>query len=157
MSKSPRDTKGPVVKTGPTRGENRSRNKDGRWRAKRDDAGKSRNKRGKSNNKKGCFLTTAACEYRGLPDDCHELRVLRQLRDNVLLKTLDGAALVNEYYLIAPALVPLLEDDDVAKKVWQDILIAVERSEQGHYEAAIRIYREMVEALSLLLAKNNAS
>lgn len=39
---SPRDTHGPVVKTGPTAGQNRSRNKDGRWRAKRGDAGKPR-------------------------------------------------------------------------------------------------------------------
>lgn len=41
-NKSPKDTKGPVVKTGPTAGENRSRNKDGRWRAKRSDTGKKR-------------------------------------------------------------------------------------------------------------------
>jgi hypothetical protein len=31
--------KGPIVKTGPTAGKVRSRNKDGRWRAKRSDAG----------------------------------------------------------------------------------------------------------------------
>lgn len=42
-NKSPKDTKGPIVKTGPTTGENRSRNKDGRWHAKRSDAGKKRN------------------------------------------------------------------------------------------------------------------
>ena len=40
--KSPKETGGPVVKTGPTAGENRSRNKDGRWRAKRSDAETSR-------------------------------------------------------------------------------------------------------------------
>ena len=39
---SPRDTHGPVVKTGPTAGQNRSRNKNGRWRKKRSDAGQSR-------------------------------------------------------------------------------------------------------------------
>ena len=39
---SPKDTKGPIVKTGPTAGQNRSRNKDGQWRRKRGDAGKSR-------------------------------------------------------------------------------------------------------------------
>lgn len=39
---SPRDTHGPVVKTGPTAGQNRSRNKDGQWRRKRSDAGQSR-------------------------------------------------------------------------------------------------------------------
>jgi len=41
-SKSPRDTGGPVVKTGPTAGQVRSRNEDGTWRKKRSDAGKSR-------------------------------------------------------------------------------------------------------------------
>ncbi|MBT2571788.1 hypothetical protein [Planococcus sp. ISL-110] len=40
--KSPNKTGGPVVPTGPTAGENRSRNKDGKWRAKRSDAGKTR-------------------------------------------------------------------------------------------------------------------
>jgi len=39
---SPKDTKGPIVKSGPTKGEVRSKNQDGRWREKRSDAGKSR-------------------------------------------------------------------------------------------------------------------
>lgn len=39
---SPRDTKGPIVKTGLTAGENRSRNQDGRWHDKRSDAGSKR-------------------------------------------------------------------------------------------------------------------
>ena len=43
-SKSPKKTGGPVVRTGPTAGANRSRNKDGTWHAKRSDAGKIRNK-----------------------------------------------------------------------------------------------------------------
>ena len=41
---SPKDTKGPIVKTGPTAGQNRSRNEDGQWRKKRSDAGKTRSK-----------------------------------------------------------------------------------------------------------------
>lgn len=43
-SLSPAQTGGPVVKTGPTAGQNRSRNKNGRWRAKRSDAGMPRSK-----------------------------------------------------------------------------------------------------------------
>ncbi len=39
---SPKDTHGPLVKTGPTAGQNKSRNKNGRWRKKRSDAGKKR-------------------------------------------------------------------------------------------------------------------
>lgn len=41
-NKSPRDTNGPVVKTGPTKGENRSRNNNGQWRKKRSDTGDKR-------------------------------------------------------------------------------------------------------------------
>lgn len=41
-TKSPRETNGPVVQSGPTAGQNRSRNKDGAWRKKRSDAGKKR-------------------------------------------------------------------------------------------------------------------
>lgn len=51
---SPRDTHGPIVKTGPTAGQVRSRNKDGQWRAKRSDAGKPRSE--EVINKLGSFL-----------------------------------------------------------------------------------------------------
>ena len=39
---SPKDTHGPIVKTGPTAGQNRSRNNDREWRKKRSDSGKKR-------------------------------------------------------------------------------------------------------------------
>jgi hypothetical protein len=39
---SPKDTHGPIVKTGPTAGNTRSRNADGTWRKKRSDAGQPR-------------------------------------------------------------------------------------------------------------------
>ena len=41
---SPNQTKGSVVKIGPTSGENRSRNKYGQWRKKRSDSGTTREK-----------------------------------------------------------------------------------------------------------------
>lgn len=48
---SPKDTGGPIVKTGPTAGKVRSRNKDGSWRPKRKDTGIPRGPR-KTDNKK---------------------------------------------------------------------------------------------------------
>lgn len=36
---SPKDTNGPVVQTGPTAGQNRTRKATGEWRKKRSDAG----------------------------------------------------------------------------------------------------------------------
>ncbi len=38
-SSAPQFNHGPLVKTGPTAGQNRSRNDDGTWRRKRSDAG----------------------------------------------------------------------------------------------------------------------
>ncbi|CAF1901081.1 hypothetical protein ACIGLI_15815 [Bacillus subtilis] len=39
---SPKETKGPIVKTGPTAGNVRSRNQNGQWRQKRSDAGQTK-------------------------------------------------------------------------------------------------------------------
>ena len=147
MAKSPKDTKGPVVKTGPTKGKNRSRNDDGRWRGKRSDSGKPRDKGNKKSDKDGCFLTTAACEHRGLADNCYELRVLRMFRDEVLLTTLEGRALVEEYYSIAPDLVPLLNDKVIAEQIWKSIEVTIFHIENGKPPNAISAYREMVRFL----------
>lgn len=148
MSKSPKDTKGPVVKTGPTKGKNRSRTSEGTWRAKRSDAGKSRTSKSSSGSgKKGCFLTTAACELRGLPDDCNELTTLRRFRDEVLLYSREGRTLVKEYYNEAPSLVPLIQDDAESERVWHNIQETVAQIERGHYTEAIASYFSMFERL----------
>ena len=151
MAKSPKDTKGPVVKTGPTKGKNRSRNDDGRWRAKRSDSGKSRDRGSKKSDKGGCFLTTAACEHRGLPDNCYELRILRMFRDEILLTTPEGRVLVEEYYSIAPDLVPLLNDTVVAEQIWECIESTIFHIENGKPPKAISTYRGMVRFLQSML------
>jgi len=146
MSKSPKDTKGPVVKSGPTRGENRSRTKEGTWRKKRRDTGKSRSKKD-SGGGNGCFLTTAACEYQCLPDDCYELQTLRSFRDNILMPNLGGKALVHEYYQVAPGLVSLLDDASVADLVWEQIQKTVGFIENNRNEDAKKCYTNMVNPL----------
>ncbi len=148
MAKPPKDTKGPIVKTGPTKGQNRSRNDDGKWRAKRSDAGKSRPAKDNSGGgKKGCFITTAACELRGLPDDCHELRVLRRFRDDVLVTSREGRALVEEYYRVAPRLVLIVEVNGEHDNIWREIQSTVDHIERDNHLAAITSYRFMFERL----------
>lgn len=146
-SKSPKDTKGPVVKTGPTKGQNRSRTKDGAWRAKRSDAGKSRSKDSGGGGKKGCFITTAACEFKGLSDDCYELQVLRNFRDEVLTAMPDGAAMVSAYYQIAPDLVPLLKDEIIAERTWRQIRITVSQIQSKQHVEAVKTYQGLVKSL----------
>ena len=143
MSKSPRDTGGPTVKTGPTRGENRSRRDDGGWRRKRSDAGKSREKK----DKKGCFLTTAACQHRGLSDHCHELEVLRSFRDNYLIQTETGRALVDTYYREAPTICDRISSPEELEEIWMVVATCVSKIEDDQPEAALRHYASLFEAL----------
>ena len=58
----------------------------------------------KGNDTSGCFLTSACVEARGLPDDCYELRVLRNFRDSYLVKQDCGECEINHYYLFVDAL-----------------------------------------------------
>lgn len=139
-SKSPRDTNGPVVKTGPTAGQNRSRNDDGSWRKKRSDAGKPREK-------SGCFITTATCSYKGLPDNCHELETLREFRDNYLIKTNDGLEMLEHYYSIAPAIAENLTNTQDLEFAWSTICLCIKDIESNKYESAIKKYRAMINAL----------
>ena len=140
-SKSPRETGGPVVKSGPTRGKNRSRNQDGEWRKKRSDSGTGKKKL-------GCFFTTAACLYKGLPDDCNELETLRKFRDSVLMRNTEGRAMVQRYYEVAPAIVEHLTDEGDLEDVWRSVQICVVAISEHKHEEAIGIYRDMVERFS---------
>jgi hypothetical protein len=140
-SKSPRETNGPVVKTGPTAGQNRSRNDDGAWRKKRDDAGKPPEKR-------GCFITTAVCGYKGLSDDCHELRVLRAFRDCYLNRTPRGREMVHAYYAVAPGIVGQLQDASEFERIWHTVRRCVEAIEIGEFKQATALYLAMVLSLS---------
>ena len=75
----------------------------------------------KGNDSGGCFLTSACTEARGLPDDCHELTVLRAFRDGYLRSQPE------EYYAVAPKIVDAI------------------RSKADAMEAFDAIYRELVE------------
>ena len=96
----------------------------------------------------GCFLTTACCRYRGLPDDCAELTQLRRFRDEQLMTTEDGRRLVEEYYRIAPGIVAALDSlpgrDAVYEYIYSVILTVTGMLARGEYDAATAAYRDMV-------------
>lgn len=81
----------------------------------------------KGNDSGGCFLTSACTEARGLPDDCHELTVLRSFRDGYLRSQPEGDAEIEKYYAVAPKIVDAI------------------RSKADAVEAFDAIYRELVE------------
>ncbi len=54
---------------------------------------------------------------------------------------------MNDYYEIAPRLVPLLNDAKISHQVWTDIQNAVEQAESGSSSDAVKTYKTMVDRL----------
>lgn len=107
-----------------------------------------------------CFLTSACVEFRGLPDDCHELTVLRAFRDGWMLAQPEGPALIDEYYAIAPALVDAIDASPRRAAFYARIFTAVqgcvEHVERGRMRPALDAYVAMVRALQSALPGANA-
>lgn len=96
----------------------------------------------------GCFLTTACCEYKGLPDDCYELTTLRYLRDSYMKKSLVGSKLVDLYYDIAPDIVEKINLLDNKKEIYQEIYQEIQKIviliEDTKYSDAVEKYIDIM-------------
>lgn len=98
-----------------------------------------------------CYLSTACVEFAGLPDDCHELTVLRHFRDDYLGSRHDGAHLIAEYYAIAPNIIDDIDARSNRIQIYANILATVRscvrQIEAGNMESAMRQYQTMVREL----------
>ena len=96
----------------------------------------------------GCFLTSACCNYKGLPDDCEELRVMREFRDTQLKKTTVGRELIQMYYRIAPQIVEKIDAKDnhseIYRQIYEQIQHIVLLLKESLYDEAVAAYVNMV-------------
>ncbi|MBE5742462.1 MAG: hypothetical protein E7360_03970 [Clostridiales bacterium] len=106
---------------------------------------------GYTGSRSNCYLTSACVEYMGKDDDCEELTVLRQFRDDVLSKTEEGKALVKRYYEVAPNIVAKIEISNDKEKYYGYIYEKVKKCivflKENKHEDALNLYKEMVETL----------
>ena len=97
---------------------------------------------------KNCFITAACVKYYGLSDNCYQLKTLRKFRDGYLSESSSNKILVEQYYLIAPRLVELLESDSNKKNLFGEIFgkinAACSAIEQRKFEEAKVIYQDAV-------------
>lgn len=98
----------------------------------------------------GCFLTTAAVEHMGQPDDGDVLSTLRQFRDQIMLADDSKRADVAAYYKHAPQIVEAINARPDAKNVYREmyetyILPAVEAIKAGENDKAYKTYVDGVE------------
>lgn len=104
----------------------------------------------------GCFITEATMAGLGVQDDEAEpLKVLRFFRDEVLAKTPQGQAMIQEYEDIAPLVVEAIESRpdamEIFKKIYTDFIApAVEAIKAQNFPQALQIYAAMIAAVTPL-------
>ena len=102
--------------------------------------------------KKFCYITTAVCQTFQKPDDCYELTLLRDYRDEYLAKLPEGESIIRAYYDVAPTIVKHINRREDApaiyENIWKEYLSpCISMIEAGEKEACKDLYIEMVETL----------
>lgn len=96
-----------------------------------------------------CFITTSCVESKGLKDNCEQLNILRDFRDNYLKRQENGLREIQEYYEIAPGIVRAINSGDDSRRVYEqiyerDIRTAIALIQRGNYDVGHNHYKEMV-------------
>ncbi|MDO4188631.1 MAG: CFI-box-CTERM domain-containing protein [Lachnospiraceae bacterium] len=99
-----------------------------------------------------CYITTAVCESLNKSDDCLELNLLRNYRDNILACEEGGSEIISEYYNIAPTIVKRINRSDNPSEVYASlykdyILGCIKDIENENYEECKETYTSMVNEL----------
>lgn len=98
----------------------------------------------------GCFITTAVCEARDLPDDCDTLQTLRAFRDTYLLSCQRGVRHVALYYATAPLILARINacDAPLRESLLQILGVQIDRAalaiKAGDITHAHAIYLDLV-------------
>ena len=110
--------------------------------------------------RKLCYVTTATCTALGLPADCEELKLLKDYRDSVLMRTLDGRELIQQYYDIAPTIVKridkLSDSDQVYLELYNHYINpCIVNIREENFKRCKEIYCDMVEMLKDRFIRTN--
>ncbi|MFN8353674.1 MAG: CFI-box-CTERM domain-containing protein [Spirosomataceae bacterium] len=101
----------------------------------------------------GCFITTATIsQVSGKGDNCTELTLFRNYRDNWLAEQAGGQELINRYYEVAPQIVTVInrrmDSDVIYDTIWKRYLQpCFDFIQEGKFIEARELYTEMVLCL----------
>ena len=99
--------------------------------------------------RKWCYITTAACQVRGMEDDCYELNLLRTYRDTYMAAQPDGARTIHDYYDIAPSIVKHIgarpDSEAIYNEIWEAYIApCIRQIEEGQMQECMDTYTRMV-------------
>jgi len=99
----------------------------------------------------GCYITTACVKSKGLPDDCHELEILRNFRDTYVSTRKSGPELIEEYYQTAPLIIEEINkrgnSAEIYSVIYADVKKAVSLIQGKMYSTAFELYCTIVRNL----------
>jgi hypothetical protein len=72
-----------------------------------------------------CYLTTACCMFKGLPDDCGELTAMRRIRDEFVAFMPDGEAVIRAYYDSAPRIISAIDASEDCRDHWENVFLMI--------------------------------
>ena len=99
--------------------------------------------------RKWCYITTAACQVRGMDDACEELNLLRTYRDTFMACQEGGDSLIRDYYDIAPSIVKHInmrpDSEQIYDRLWDSYIApCIKAIREGRMEDCLNLYSEMV-------------
>lgn len=102
--------------------------------------------------KRLCYVTTAVCRSLDKPDECYELRTLRNYRDSFLASSPGGEETIREYYNIAPTIVKRIDRqdnaDEIYRSIWNEYLNpCIRLIEDEKLEECRELYTKMIHDL----------
>jgi hypothetical protein len=105
-----------------------------------------------------CFISTACIEVMGRPDDCEELMMLRQFREDHLVGKPIGEAILFEYKEISRTILSWIERQKNRAALYRDlynrlVLGSVILIKEGKTDQAIEHYRRIVAEYKIAAGK----
>ena len=104
----------------------------------------------------GCFMTSACCDYYGLPDHCRELTMMRKLRDDYMSNTEEGRDRIDDYYRTAPAIVRKingsLDREAFYSSIYSSVTECASLVESGKFAEAEQTYLKMFTEMKDILS-----
>ena len=99
--------------------------------------------------RKWCYITTAACQYRGMEDDCEELNLLRAYRDTYMMSAPQGAQMIHDYYDVAPSIIKHINRRSDCRVIYDDLWErfidpCITDIREGQLQECLETYTEMV-------------
>ena len=99
----------------------------------------------------GCYITTACLDAMNLPRNSLEMRAMKELTRNHILRTFGGKRDYLSYQKKGPAVVQAIEARSNAREIWngvyQRLKDVTSNTVSGNYETAHEKYRELVLGL----------